>query len=216
LTAILFDNDRCEELAQRGATGDRSACQALTEYLWPRWLQMANSSRRVQMLSNADDASHDVAARLVEKFAQADGHTLRLYVSWKQRNPDKLFQDWFRIVTANVIRDYLRERNGSAQQDSTQRNDSPIGVKRLLNEFASAAALEHLGVRPPFTSAQTARELIEFAKGRLRPEQLSVFLAWLQGDTFEEIASTQGIDVASAQQALRASVAKLRRYFGEQ
>ncbi|HEY5959841.1 MAG TPA: hypothetical protein VIV60_24975 [Polyangiaceae bacterium] len=209
MTSIVIDNVRCDDLVRLGAQGDTAARRDLVEYLWPKWLEMARSSRRIQMLSNADDAVHDVAARLVEKFGQSDGRTLLLYASWRERNRDKLFEDWLRIVTTNVIRDYLRERVGSLGG-----NDADLSVKRLLNEFASAPSLEELGTRPPYTAAQTARELMEFANSRLRPEQLRVFFAWLQGETFEDIAVEQQRDAEAVRQLLRSSIAVLRRHFG--
>jgi RNA polymerase sigma factor (sigma-70 family) len=209
LNRIEIDNALCESFIQRGTSGDASACQSLIEYLWPIWLEMARSSKGIQLLPNAEDGIHDVVATLVEKLGQPSGRGLNLYPPWRQRNPDKQFEDWLRIVTQNTIRDYLREKVGARATV----NKAEIGVKRLLNEFASAPVLEELGVRPPVTLAQTARELIEFARNRLPPRQLNVLEAWLGGASFEEIATEQQLPAEQARQLLRSSVAVLRRYF---
>jgi RNA polymerase sigma factor (sigma-70 family) len=208
VTTIKVDNALCESLVQRAARGESSACRELIEYLWPIWLEMVRSSRGMQSLVNLEDGVHDVVARLVEKLGQPEGRGLCLYSPWKERNSDKAFEDWLRIVTKNTIRDYLRDRIGGSRNPRGE-----PGVKRLLNEFASAPVLEEWGVRPPVTLAQTARELIEFAKVRLSPEQLAVLEAWLKGASFEEIATECRVDAEQARQSLRSAVAVLRRYF---
>jgi RNA polymerase sigma factor (sigma-70 family) len=205
---IGVDNARCEAWISRGTAGDEDACRELVEYLWPIWLEMVRSSRGVQALVSVEDGVHDVIARLVEKLGRPEARSLVAYFPWKLRNPDKAFEDWLRIVTKNTIRDYLRERVGAADAGS----DEP-SAKRLLNEFASSPVLEEIGVRPPLTLAQTARELLEFARGRLSPGHWEVLQEWLKGASFEEIASELGLEVAAARQDLRAAVAVLRRYF---
>lgn len=208
LKRIEIDNPQCEAWIERGTAGDAAACQSLIEYLWPIWLAIVHSSKGIQLLPNAEDGIHDVVATLVEKLGQPGGRGLSLYLPWRQRNPDKQFEDWLRIVTQNTIRDYLREKVGARGAASKE-----FGVKRLLNEFAAAPVFEELGVRPPVTLAQTARELIEFARQRLPPRQLTVLEAWLSGASFDEIATEQQSSAEEARQLLRSSVAVLRRYF---
>lgn len=208
MTKIAIENALCEDLVARGAAGDSVACRGLIEYLWPIWLEMVRSSRAINALPNPEDGVHDVVAKLVEKLGQPQGRGLALYLSWKQRNPEKAFEDWLRIITSNAIRDHARERLAAQRQ--------PVGdpgVKRLLNEFASAPVLEELGVRPPVTLAQTARELLEFARNRLDARQQAILEAWLEGASFVEIGEALGISETDARQGLRASVAVLRRYF---
>ncbi len=209
MSKIKIDNASCEDLVARGAVGDKVACQKLVEYLWPLWLSMVRSSRAVQALANPEDGVHDVIAKLVEKLGQPEGRGLRLYLSWKQQHPEKAFEDWLRIVTKNAIRDHVREKVGAQRSSSGE-----PGVKRLLNEFASAPVLEELGVRPPVTLAQTARELLEFARSRLAERQLSILEAWLKGATFDEIADELELPAEDARHCLRSAVAVLRRYFG--
>lgn len=208
MTTSMLDNPHCEALVLLGAQGDASACRTLVEYLWPVWLEMIRSSRRMQLLANFEDGVHDVAARLVEKLGQPGARGLCLYASWKQRNNEKAFEDWLRIVTKNVIRDYVRGKAGSQR-----RNAGEPSVKRLLNDFASSPLLEELGCRPPITWAQTARELLEFASKRLTTQQWVVLEAWLKGASFEEIAVELNLDAEFARQTLRSAVAILRRYF---
>lgn len=198
----------CEELAARAAEGDASACRALVEHLWPAWVDAVRSNRSMGALAAADDHVHEVVTRLAEKIGRADGRGLRLYRPWRERNPDKTFADWIRIVTKNVIRDYVREQLGPVTS-----GDGEVSLKRLLNEFASSPALEEQGVRPPLTAAQTARELLEFARKRLPAGQLRALALWLEGATFEDIASELGSDVEEARKLLRAGVATLRREF---
>ena len=87
--------------------------------------------------------------------------------------------------------------------------------KRLLNDFAKSLPLDDMGKRPPITDAQTARQLLEFARERLPGDQLAALESWLQGASYEAIASSRGLDdTASAKKLVRAAVAVLRRHFG--
>jgi RNA polymerase sigma factor (sigma-70 family) len=203
-----IDQELCETLVARAAEGDAAACRALVEHLWPAWIDIVKSSRSLREVGHADDVVHDVVAKLVEKIGRADGRGAKFYVQWHGRNPDKTFEDWIRIVTKNAIRDYLRQKLGP-------RNPTPgePSLKRLLNEFASSPALEELGVRPPLTAAQTARELLEFARTRLPTEQLTVLGAWLEGASFEDMEKEHGVTAEDARKLVRAAVATLRRHF---
>lgn len=204
---MQIDDAHCEALLSRAASGDAKASRELIEYLWPRWLEAVQKSRSLGALGRSEDVVHDVVARLVEKLTREDGRALKSYASWRERHGDKTFSDWIRIVTKNAVRDYARERLGPRDA-----NHEP-SVKRLLNEFASSAALEELGVRPPVTAAQTARELLEFASKRLAKDQAEVLDAWLSGADFEDIGRDLGVSAEQARQRLRAGIAILRRYF---
>jgi RNA polymerase sigma factor (sigma-70 family) len=209
LTRIAIDAARCERLAERGAAGDENARRTLMEVLWPSLLEMVRSSRSMGSLARSADHVHEVATRLVEKLAGRDGHVLRTYAPWRNRNPERTFADWLRIVTKNAVRDYVREQVGPRNADA----DEP-SLKRLLNEFTSSPVLEEQGVRPPLTAAQTARELLEFARDRLPEPQLRVLAAWLEGASFEDIGAEAGGTAGEARKLLRAAVATLRRQFG--
>lgn len=205
--AERIDEPACESLIQRSAAGDAAACSALVEYLWPFWLDMVQSNRAMRRLVNREDGVHDVVVRLVEKLSLHGGRGFHSYMPWKERNANKTFQDWLRIVTKNMIRDYLREKIGP------EPNPGEPSIKKLLNEFSSAPVLEGLGIRPPVTLAQTARELLEFASKHLKTHQLEVLEAWLKGADFEEIAAELRLTPEAARQHLRSAIAVLRRYF---
>jgi DNA-directed RNA polymerase specialized sigma24 family protein len=197
-----------EALALRAASGEPAARQKLVELLWPAWLEMVRSSRNMGTLGRSDDHVREVATRLAEKMARPGARELRLYPAWRKRHPEKTFMDWIRIVTKNVIRDYVRQRHGP-----TRMPRSEVSSKRLLNEFAAASTLDKLGEWPPITPTQTARELVEFARRQLPLEQLQVLSSWLEGASFESIAEEFALTPAEARKLLRAGVATLRRNF---
>jgi DNA-directed RNA polymerase specialized sigma24 family protein len=204
------DWKRCEALAARGADGDARALQELVEALWPAWMGLVRGSRAMASLSRSEDDVHDVLLKLVEKIDRG-GRTLGHYPPWREQHPDKTFEDWMGIVVANAIRDHLRERLGP-----TRAPDSPDdpSVKRLFNEFACSPALEQLGLRPPITAAQTARQLLEFARARLPTDQCDALLRWIDGATFAEIEEELGLeDPGGGRKLVRAAIAVLRRHF---
>jgi len=154
----------------------------------------------------------DLTPELVEKLGRDDGHGLRLYRPWRERNADKRFEDWMRIVVANAVRDQLREQLGEGKPEDDAQLPS---VKRLLNEFAQALPIERLGVRPPITAAQTARQVLDFARGSLPDDQYAALTRWIGGATFEEIEDELGLaEPDEGRKLVRAAVAVLRRRFG--
>jgi DNA-directed RNA polymerase specialized sigma24 family protein len=204
-----FDLELCEQLAQRGASGDTQACHHLVEHLWPVWVAMVRTSRSMGSLARSDDHVHNVVARLVAKIADQDQPALRLYPAWRMNNSGKTFADWMRIVTSNLVRDYAREQLGSQRPGA----DEP-SVKRLLNELTLSPLGDALGIRPAYTANQTAGELMEFAQSRLPKDQLNVLGYWLQGQTFDEIDQELGLMQGQSRRLLRAAIAVLRRHFG--
>ncbi|HEX6766990.1 MAG TPA: hypothetical protein VF103_15950, partial [Polyangiaceae bacterium] len=208
MSAATLDVELCETLAARAAAGDAAASKALVEHLWPVWVDMVRGSRSLGELGRSEDHVHDVVARLVEKIGRPDGRGLRLYAPWRERNPGKTFEDWIRIVTKNAVRDYLRKKLGPRRPASGEPS-----MKRLLNEFASSPLLDDLGVRPPLTAAQTARELAEFAKNKLSAEQFRALGAWLEGASFEDMAKGTDTTPEDAKQRVRAAGAIRRRHF---
>jgi hypothetical protein len=114
------------------------------------------------------------------------------------------------IVVANAIRDHVRTTLGESKAPRTD----ALSVKRLLNEFAASPALKELGVRPPITAAQTARQMLEFAERRLPPDQYLALTHWIDGASFAEIEAELGEAApGQAQRLVRAAVATLRRHF---
>jgi RNA polymerase sigma factor (sigma-70 family) len=208
VTENAIDAALCERLAARAIQGDEEAGRGLVQHLWPFWIAAARASRSMRSLSRSEDGVHDVVMRLIEKIGPPKVRGLRLYPAWRERHPDKGFDDWIRIVTANAIRDYVRARVGHERG-----NPGEISAKRLLNEFASSAGLENSAVRPPFTAAQTARELYDYAQTQLPDDQLAVLKAWLEGGDFEDIAADLRTTPDEARRVLRAGIATLRRRF---
>jgi hypothetical protein len=205
-----------EPLARRAATGDAAAFKRLMAALWDPCVGLVRGSPAMKGLAATDDDAREVVTRLMSKLERDAHRTLSLYVDWASRHPDKTFADWLRITVANVARDYSRERRG----DEARRPASSAGAsaqpsaKRMLNDLAQSLPLE-LGARPPMTDAQTARQLLEFARTRLPSRQLDALEGWLQGATYEAIAeqlTLTGPD--DAKRLIRAAVAVIRRHFG--
>jgi DNA-directed RNA polymerase specialized sigma24 family protein len=162
-------------------------------------------------LARSDDHVHDVLAKLVGKLGHDDWRGLKRYRPWRERHPDKSFEDWIHIVVANAVRDHVRSQLGETK---APRSPAEPSLKRLLNEFAASPALAELGVRPPMTAAQTARQLLEFAHTRLPPDQCSALMLWIDGATFDEIdAEIEGTEGGHGQRLVRAAIATLRRHF---
>jgi DNA-directed RNA polymerase specialized sigma24 family protein len=204
-----LDSPLYDDLVARAAGGDAPARHQLLESLWSTWGEMVRANRSMGSFAKSDDHVDNVVGTLVEKFGRPDGRALRQYLAWRAEHDQQTFGDWLRIVTKNVIRDYLRAQLGSEKPTAT----GDLSVKRVLNEFAMSPAIEELGVRPPVTAAQTARELLEFAAERLPAQQLRSLRHWLDGASFDEIGDACGTSRVDAQRSVRASIAVLRRHF---
>jgi DNA-directed RNA polymerase specialized sigma24 family protein len=203
-----FDLGRAEQLVLAVIRGDRAAFSALIALIWPDLSRSVAGSRRLAAGGVADDGAHDVGLRIIEKLERDDFRALRLYGDWRQRHPDKTLLDWLRIVAANVTRDYLREIRGHGKAD-----DLP-SPNRLLNALSGVISAADLGTRPPMTAAQTARQLLAFARTRLPRAQFSALEQWLKGSSFEEIAEGTGLrDAGEARRSVRAAIAVMRREF---
>lgn len=206
-----LDLARCEQLAVRAGEGEPDAWKQLVEHLWPTWLDLVRNSRALGPLARSEDHVREVLMDLVEKLGPENGTALGLYPSWRDRHPDKTFEDWLRIVTTYTVRDYVRRTLGRQRP----RDPSLPSAKRLFNEFVTSPAIDELGaVRPTVTLSQTARQLMTFAAARLPRDQYLALIAWLQGAEFDEIADELGAgDAEEAKKRVRAAVAVLRRHF---
>lgn len=203
VTHTVADATLLEALAQRAAKGDRAALREWLERLWPVLVGLVRSSGSMRSLIYSDDHVHNVVQAALEKLSRG----VESYVAWRGVHPEKGVLDWVRIVTKNAIRDYLRAQLGPRTATAEP------SAKRLLNEFAASEQLDQVGQRPPFTAAQTARELYEFAKERLTAPQLRALSLWLEGQSFEEIAADLRIATGAAAPLLQAGIAVLRRHF---
>jgi len=169
---------------------------------------MVRTNRSMGALARSDEHVHNVIGTLVEKLGRPDGRALLRYVEWQKAHGDRTFEDWIKIVTKNAIRDYVRRQIGRPPT-----SDEAITPTGLLNELAASPLVESLGVRPPITAAQTARELLEFANANLPAEQVAALRLWLDGADDDEIARAEKISPGEARKRLRAGVAVLRRRF---
>ncbi len=208
MSAGELDTSLCERLAERGMQGDAVAQRQLVQLLWPWWLKQVRASKAMASLARSEDHVREVAARVAEKLAKKGGHALRLYPLWRDNHPENDFGDWIRIVVANVTRDYVREQMGSAGV-----RDGEISPKRLLNELTLSGAGTAPGFRPPFTTKQAARQVIEFARSHLSPEQLRALELWLQGATDADLDRELATPPGGGRALMRAGVAVLRRKF---
>jgi DNA-directed RNA polymerase specialized sigma24 family protein len=204
-----FDLGEAEHLVAKAAAGDSGSFNALVQLIWPDLTRTVRGSRRLAAAGADEDGPHDVGLRIIEKLRADDFRALRLYADWHQRHPEKSLLDWLRIVAANVTRDYLRELRGYASSE-----DLP-SPKQLMNAYSAVISSDDLGTRPPMTWAQTARQLIEFARARLDTSQVRALEEWLKGSSFDEIAKPLDGDPENARRTVRAALAVLRREFGK-
>jgi hypothetical protein len=160
-------------------------------------------------LARSEDHVRNVAMHLMEKVCKPGSTHFDKYASWRLREPGKTLDDWTRIVVANQVRSYVREVLGV----QTQGNDEP-SAKRLLNEFVVADPTQVFGIRPPFTVAETAHELMEFARSRLSADQLAALEIWLVGGDYSEIEQQLAVAAGDGKRLVRAATAVLRRHFG--
>jgi DNA-directed RNA polymerase specialized sigma24 family protein len=205
-----IDASLCEELVGRVTAGDRQAWEQLVGHVWPACVRIVASRSAMRQIGSSQDHVENVVTNLIGKLGDDDARGLRLYGPWRTRNPDKSFDDWLRIVAANTVRDYVRDHANELATSSPKE----IGVKRLLNEFTTSGAVKEVGERPPFTAAQTAKQLLAYAKGHLPDDQYRALMLWIDGGGFAEIAGDLGLGEAKAAERLvRAAVAVLRRQF---
>ncbi len=204
------DVKRCDRLARAAAVGDHRAGMELVKQLWPALQTLVRTSRSMGRLARSEDHVHDVLTKLVEKLGAERGRALQLYPAWRERHPDRTLEDWLRIVTTNAVRDHVRHHLGERVDSGGEAS----GVKRLLNEFTASLPVEEIGVRPPMTAAQTARQLMEFASAHLPPDQSAALSRWIVGATFEEIQGDLALpDVDASRKLVRAACDALRWRF---
>jgi uncharacterized protein (DUF2267 family) len=201
----------CEVLAVQASAGDPLVWKTLVEHLWPWWLSMVRGHPTLGPLRDSDDHVHEVMASLVEKIGADDRRALGLFVVWKRKHPEKTFLDWLRIVTANAVRDHVRQQIGAGLDPVAARDPA---VRKLLRDFVTSPEVAERGHRPPMTDEQTARELLHYADEHLPVEQASALRGWMEGATFDELASAGARRPEDAQKLVRAALATLRRRFG--
>jgi DNA-directed RNA polymerase specialized sigma24 family protein len=208
----------CDRLAARARGGDRAARRDLVQHLWPVWRRIVQASRSLGPFAKSRDHVDNVVGSLVEKIGREDGRALDLHAAWRERHPEKTFEDWIHIITANAVKDYVRRQLGAGPSRGAEGVDGerPLpSAKRLLNEFSVSPHVDHVGVRPPMTAAQTARQMLEFAREHLAEDQRAALNLWLEGADFDEIGDELGLPASAPQKLVRAAIANLRRAFSE-
>jgi DNA-directed RNA polymerase specialized sigma24 family protein len=160
-------------------------------------------------LARCEDHVRNVVTRLVAKVSEPSGSHLKKYREWQRRSPDKTFEDFTRIVVSNQVRDYVREVLGARPSEN-----EPPSAKRLLNEFSLSTSPSELGLRPPYTAAETARELLEFARSQLDEQQWIALQVWLEGGSYDDVEARLTCPAGQGKRLVRSAVAVLRRHFG--
>jgi DNA-directed RNA polymerase specialized sigma24 family protein len=195
-----------EPLALAVLKGEPNAFTRLALAVWPFAYAAARRTRRD---AEVEDERQELYARLLARLESNDYSGLRTFVEWRVRHPEKSFTDWLRIVVANLSRDRTRERVGR----QTPTNSLP-SAKRLLNELSHLTPVDDVSYRPPITSAQTAREILEFANLHLPKLQALALSTWITGESFDELRERTGVSTEEeATRLVRAALATLRRHF---
>lgn len=187
-------------VVERGAGWD-----LLVEQLFPHLERLVGSSPSLGSLRSSEDHRRNAATEVLAKLAKNQHRALALLEPWLAINTEKTAADWIRIVIANVVRGYVARQIGSDAR------------KRLLHTLATSLPLDHddaAGLRPPVTTEQTAREILEFATEHLEHAQLAALRSWLHHGDFADIARAAGrTDPRDGERLVRAALAKLRREF---
>lgn len=190
----VLDDAIGDDLARRGAAGDRSAVKNLLARLHGSWVVSIKSSWRLRSVADSEEVARDIALNLVRRIDRADA--LRSYVAWRERNPAKAFTDWMRIVVVNAIRSHLKPSRNS-----------------MRNLIQMHVPFEGASVRPSYTDGYCIWQLRSVAGEILSGVQLTTLNSWLEGASFDEISLIAECTSAEAQKHLRAAIAKLRRKF---
>jgi DNA-directed RNA polymerase specialized sigma24 family protein len=166
--------------------------------------------RFLARLSRQEDDRRSVALAVMERLREADHRRLKMFLEARRHDPRLSFMAWLSVVAKRVGIDYqrahpeyldLRGQGGSAP-------GAWVEVEALRSEWRLA------GKRPPVTAAGTAREMLDYARRELPPQQRQAVALWTQGASSAEIARSLGLaEAAAAERILRAALERLRRKF---
>jgi len=194
--------------------GDADAWQELVVQLEPRLIQLLRRSRTLGPMRHNLDDCRAVMISVLERLRKDDYRGLRLFQPWVEANPGKDFGDWIRIVTVNMARDHVSSRLGAKRAEG----QAPLN-KRMLHTLASllpGSDDPRLAYRPLMTHEQLARELLDYAGRTLDPAQFLALRRWMDGASFDELATELGrATPRDAEKLVRAALARLRRHFGD-
>ena len=219
LASVAMDSPAGEVmvvLVHRVLGKEPTAWTELVAFLHPHIEVIVATSRSLGPLRASEDHRRNCVTDVLAKLARNDYNALAILEHWLAANPDRDAGDWLRIVTTNVIRDYVRKQLGSSAPGPGMEDSG--AKKRLLHTLASTLPPDDLApsLRPPVTDQQTARELLEYAEHHLPHEQMRALEAWLQQADFAEVGRVAGVkeDLArGGERLVRAALARLRRQF---
>lgn len=217
-----FDGATCERLLADVRSTTDAAWKQLVALLWPELARLVRRSRGMTVLAGSEDHVRNATLLVLEKLGKHDCRAAQLHRPWRDAHPGATLDDWLRIVTTNVVRDYVREQSGrvARRKAESPREPAPGDAepvnKRLLHSLATLLPddddLPRVSALSA-TSEQAARQLAAWAESRLPEEQLTALSAWLEGASFEEMAGELSLaDAAAARKLVRAAVASLRRH----
>ncbi len=203
-----MDVAAAEALVVRLVGGEVAAWPALATMIHPLLERLARNRRHLGPLAEAVDHRREVVVATLAKLGRNQWRSLHTFGPWREANPTKDFGDWLRIVVANVAREHVERTLGG-------RGASAAANQRLVHTLATALGEDDgPGLRPAMTDAQTAREILEYARAHLDPRQTTALAAWLEGADADAIAVAVGVaDPDLAARMVRAALARLRRAF---
>jgi len=168
------------------------AWPALIGLVHPHLERMAAASSSLGPLRGSEDHRKNAISDVLAKLARNNYRALSLLAPWLAANPGRGAGDWLRIVSANAIREYVTRQIGN---DATRRF-----LHTLADPLSEAG---ESGLRPPVTTQQTARQILDYATAHLPDVQLRALKAWLQQSKLGD----------EDQRRVRAALARLRREF---
>jgi DNA-directed RNA polymerase specialized sigma24 family protein len=209
---VSLDAEAADGLLRAVRSTSDPAWRELAALLWPELLGLVGANAAMVSLAATEDHVREAALLVLEKLGRRDCRGARLYVAWREANPDRDAGDWLRIVATNVARDYARERRGRASTGPDGRRPDKRQLEVLATLLPDGDDLP-AATTMSATSRHAARELAAFASGRLPTDQGRALAAWLAGASFEELGRDLGLeDAATAKRLVRAAVASLRRH----
>jgi DNA-directed RNA polymerase specialized sigma24 family protein len=207
---VMVIAEDLEELVAAAAATDETAWQRLWAAIEPALLRLVAQPHFLGRLGQHEDDRRNIVVAVMARLRADRFHRLNLYLEARRANPRLKFMTWLRIVTKRVGIDYMR-----AQPEWLRRDDSQASAPgRWVVPGTLPPGSQLYGDRPPITSRQTARELLQFAAGVLPREQLVALELWTHGESFTAIARAVGWSGAEqAERTIRAALERLRRKF---
>lgn len=199
-----------EELVGHVLAGDTTAWMSLFSKYGPIVATIARTNRSMGEYRGSEDDVRNVMAQVFERMRRNHYRALHTFAPWRDSNAGKTFRDWITIVTVNVIRNYLASKLGTL---------ADAGCKQRVNTYAEALDPERDAplVLPHMTTRETANEILVYARDHLAEDQLAALGGWLEGRSFDEVATELGLgDAQTADKLVRSGLARLRRHFSEQ